>query len=240
MDLYTILLPHTSVLSFLHSRGLCWWHLWLVSPFFLWPDLHGDFSQTAPVALSLRLFITSGSLTGCESVQVHHPNLPPVGARISSKSGQCSYIRSSYFGCRLFFFGGDGPLHNILKFIFCSPMEVPTVCFAISSSTVCLKDLLSVLLLPRRNRSSRSRSLMPLLHSSSTRHVFSNVHPFEVLPATLSLVQFFCHLCWTLSSLWPHAVPFLHCGSYVCRRWSTSSRTHRCPGSISSAVSGAW
>jgi hypothetical protein len=62
-------------------------------------------------------------------------------------------------------------------------MEVPNVCFAISSSTVCLNVLLSVLLLPRRNRSFRPRFLVPLLHTSCARRLC----PFKFPLTTFSL-----------------------------------------------------
>jgi hypothetical protein len=78
-------------------------------------------------------------------------------------------------------------LHHVLTFIFHSLMEVPTVCFAVSSCTVCLKVLLSVLLFPRCNRSFRPWSFMPLLHYGCARCLFLNVCPFEVPLATLSV-----------------------------------------------------
>jgi hypothetical protein len=92
-------------------------------------------------------------------------------------------------------------------------MEVPTVCFAISSCTVCLKVLLSVLLLPRSNCSFRPWFLMLLWHSSRAQHLFQNVHPIKVPLISLSLVQFFHRLCLTICPLWPlplgYAVPAL-------------------------------
>jgi hypothetical protein len=108
--------------------------------------------------------------------------------RQRSKSGQRSYICGSYSVCRLFFhFGGGQALHNFLTLIFHSLTKVLTVCFAISSPTVCLKVLLSVLLLPRHNHSFTPRFLMSLLHSSCARCLFWNVRPFEVPLVTVSL-----------------------------------------------------
>jgi hypothetical protein len=79
--------------------------------------------------------------------------------------------------CSLVFrFGGVRPLHNVLTLIFRSLMEgVPTVCFAISRSTVFLKVLLSALLLPRRNRSITPLFLMPLLHSCCAQRLLPSV-----------------------------------------------------------------
>jgi hypothetical protein len=36
-----------------------------------WLGSHGDYSPTAPAALSLRPLVPSGSLTRCQSVQVY-------------------------------------------------------------------------------------------------------------------------------------------------------------------------
>jgi hypothetical protein len=101
-----------------------------------WLSSHGDYSPTAPAALSLRPFVPSGSLIRCQSVQVyhHHPSFP-IGACKTFESGQCSYISGSYSVCSLFFrFGRGRPLHNVLTFTFRSLMEVPTICFATSNS----------------------------------------------------------------------------------------------------------
>jgi hypothetical protein len=72
-------------------------------------------------------------------------------------------------------------------------MEVPTVCFAISSSTVCLNFLLSALMLPRRNRSFRPLFLMPLLHFGCPQRLFPSVSSLGASPAwsltTLSLAR---------------------------------------------------
>jgi hypothetical protein len=41
---------------------------------------HGVYSPSASAAPSLRLLVLSGSLIGCQSVQVYHHHLPLVGA----------------------------------------------------------------------------------------------------------------------------------------------------------------
>jgi hypothetical protein len=96
-----------------------------------------------------------------------------------------------------------------------------------SCSTVCLKVLLSILLLPRRNRSFRPRFLMPLLHSGCARHRFLQGFLLQRCP------------CLVPDDRVPYAVPFLHRGSSVCGRRSTSSGTYHCLGSISSTVGDA-
>jgi hypothetical protein len=157
----------------------------LVSPSSPWLISHGDYSSADP---SLRTLVPSGSLLRCPLVQVYHYHLPPVGAGKNSENGQCSYISGSYFVCSLFFrFGGGRLLHNVQSINFRSLIEVRTICFATSSSTLYLKVLLSVLLLLRYNRSFRPWFLMPLLHSGCAQHPFPNICPFEVPLATLSL-----------------------------------------------------
>jgi hypothetical protein len=82
-------------------------------------------------------------------------------------------------------------------------MEVPTVCFAISSSTVCLTALLSVLLLPRRNCSFRPRFLTPLLHSDCARRLFPNIHPFRGSSCNNVPGPIFLSSLFDRRSLWP-------------------------------------
>jgi hypothetical protein len=86
-----------------------------------------------------------------------------------------------------FYFVGGWPLHNVQSLILCSPVEVLTMCFVISSSVTCLKVLLSVLLLPRHNHSSWPWSLIPLMHSGCAWRLFPNIHLLGVPVATLSL-----------------------------------------------------
>jgi hypothetical protein len=141
-------------------------------------------------------------------------------------------------------------------------MEVLNFCFATSNSRVCPKASYNVFTLPRHSSCLLLCPLMllpvvlsflrcncwiapwsrvPLLHSSCAQCLFLNIRPFEVPLATLSLVQFSI-ISFRLSVLYdcvPYAMPFLHAGSSVCRQWPTSSRTHHCPGSVSSAVHGA-
>jgi hypothetical protein len=62
--------------------------------------------------------------------------------------------------------------------------------------------LLCDLQIPRCNCFFKPPSLMPLLHSGCVQCLFPNVRPFEVPLATLSLVQFFRHLCLTIGPLW--------------------------------------
>jgi hypothetical protein len=95
--------PQAYHLSFFSEGCACdvcgWSH---ISP--LWLSSHGDYSSTAPTARTLRLLIPSGSLIGCQSVQVfpHHASLP-FGEGKSSRNGHCSYTFSSYSMCSLFF-----------------------------------------------------------------------------------------------------------------------------------------
>jgi hypothetical protein len=60
---------------FFFSKGcacdVCDWSQ-LPSP---WLISHGDYSPTAPTAPSLRLLVPSGSLIGCQSLQVYHHHL---------------------------------------------------------------------------------------------------------------------------------------------------------------------
>jgi hypothetical protein len=173
---------------FFLSQGLFIWHLWPVSPSFLWLGFHGNFSQSALAAPSLKPLIPSSSHVGCQSVHVYQHHLPPPGAAKSSKSGECSYIYSSYSVCHLFFcFGGGRPLHNVQLLIFHNLMEVWTVCFAISSSMVFLKILPNVLSFLRHSCSFNSQSLILLMHSGCAKHLFLSLHPFKVSLATLSL-----------------------------------------------------
>jgi hypothetical protein len=122
------------------------------------PSFHVDFSATSPIAPSLSLLVTS------QSVQVHRHHVPPVCA---VKSGECSYIYGSEFVSGLFFrFGVDQPLHNVLSLIFCSQIEVMTICFMISSSAVFLKILLSVVLFSRHCSHLEPWFLVPVIPSS--------------------------------------------------------------------------
>jgi hypothetical protein len=94
----------TGVPPFLLFRGLCLRCLCLVSPSSPWLGFHGDYSPTAPTAPSLRPLIPSDSLIRCQSVQVYHHHLPPVGVDKSSESVLCSYIHYSYSVCSFFLF----------------------------------------------------------------------------------------------------------------------------------------
>jgi hypothetical protein len=85
------------------------------------------------------------------------------------------------------FVSEDRPLHNVLTFIFRSLMEVPTVCFATFYSTVVLKVLLSVFLLPRRNRHLEPRFLILVTLSGYARRLVPNDRAFWVLGTTLAL-----------------------------------------------------
>jgi hypothetical protein len=60
------------------SEGCAWSHLPPCSSFF-----HGVYSPTAPAAPSLRPLVPSGSLIGCQSVQVYHrhPAFPIGGGK---------------------------------------------------------------------------------------------------------------------------------------------------------------
>jgi hypothetical protein len=110
--------------------------------------------------------VPNGSLLRCQSVQVYHHHLPPVGAGISSESGQCCYIYGSYSVCTLFFrFRRGRPLHNVLALVFRILTEDPAILLANSIPRVSLKFSLTFPLLPKRNRSFRTLFLMPLLHS---------------------------------------------------------------------------
>jgi hypothetical protein len=165
---------------------------------------HGDNSPTAPAAPSLRSLVPSSSLLSCQSVQDYYHSLSfhimthnkmqeikiliSVGAGKTTWIARCSHNSGSYSVCSLFLrFGGCRPLHNIQTFIFRSLMEVPTVCFRISSSTFGPKVLLNALLLPSSSRSCKSRSLISLLHSWLVRCLLSSVRPLRAPLATLSL-----------------------------------------------------
>jgi hypothetical protein len=133
---------------------------------------------------TLRPLVPYGSLIGCQSVQVFHHYLPPVGATRGSESFQCSYIYCSYSVRRVFFrFGRGRHLHNVLTFVF---REGSTIPFTTSRTRAFLKILPGVLYLLRRNSSLRSRFLMPLLHSGRGRHFLPNVRPFWVLYTAFS------------------------------------------------------
>jgi hypothetical protein len=176
----------------------------------------------------LRPLVLSSSLIGCQSVQVypHHPAFPLGGSK-SSESSQCSYISGFYPVCSLFFrFGGGQPLHNVLTFIFHSLIKVPTVFFTTSSSTVCLKVLLSVVLLPRCNRPFRPQFLMPLLYSGCARHLFLNVFSRFLLQHCPFQVPDKCVPCTVQE--W-HGVSSL-CG------WRPTSGSHHRPGFVPSVV----
>jgi hypothetical protein len=129
---------------FLLFRGLGLSCLSLVSPSSPWLISHGDYSASTPSVPFFRPLILSGSLIGCQSIQVY-----------------CHYLsfhimthhRTETIRENLFFCLGDGQLfQNVLTLVFLILSEDPTVCFTISSPTVCLKVLLSVLLLPIHNQ----------------------------------------------------------------------------------------
>jgi hypothetical protein len=67
---------------------------------------------------------------------------------------------------------------------------------------VFLKILPDVLSFLRCSCSFKSRSIIPLLLSWHVRYLLSNVHPFEVPLAILSLVPFFHCLCSTVGPVW--------------------------------------
>jgi hypothetical protein len=76
-----------------------------------------------------------------------------------------------------------------------------TIHFAISSSRVCLKDFLRVLLLHRHN-SFRPWSLMLLLHSGCIWRLFSNVGPLGAPRTTLSWAHLFNGFQYTMATCW--------------------------------------
>jgi hypothetical protein len=148
------------------------------------------YSPTAPTAHSLKPLLQAGYVIRCESVQVYHHHLP-VGA---AKSAQCTHMYGSYTVCHLFFsFGGGRPLHNVQSLIF-SLMDVPTICIVTSSSTVFLKILPSVVLLPRHGSCLLLHHMMPL-------------------PVVLSFLRCSCSL--TSRSLIPLGVPVVPSRTYV-------------------------
>jgi hypothetical protein len=107
----------------------------------------------------------------------------------------------------LFFrFGGGRPLHTAQSLIVRGLMEVPTTCFATSSYKAFLMILLSVVLLPRRNRLLEPWFLIQVMLSGFAWRLFPNVHLFEVPLATLSLARFFCRLCSIVGPVWPHSL----------------------------------
>jgi hypothetical protein len=141
----------TGVPSFLLFRGLCFWHLWSVSPSFPWLC----FQQCI---LSNRSRCSHIKATRPErlpdKVQVR-PDLSPPPS-FSDRKGEnylewpVSYISGSYFVCSLFLrFGGGQPLHNVPSLVFRNPLEIPATSFTISSPKICLTVLLNALLLPR-------------------------------------------------------------------------------------------
>jgi hypothetical protein len=166
----------------------------------------------------------------------HHP--PPVGVTKISKSGQCFYIYGSYVvASGLLFLSGEGgpdPLHNVQLPVLRILTDNPTVHFTISSPVVFLDSLPDVSSFLRCTCFFKFYSI-PLLPSSFARHLSPNVHPFRVPCTTFSLI-FFCHLCSTISPLWPPTL--LHAGM-TWRIMSLQAAANfwgpHCPGSVPSA-----
>jgi hypothetical protein len=125
----------------------------------------------------------------------------PTG--IISKSALHSYMSGSQAVC------SGQLLHNVLTLVFQILTEDPTVLFTISSPTVCLKALLSVLLLPRCNCSFRPQFLMQLLHSCCAPRFFPNVRtyvqgsPCNIVPGPLFPSSLFDRRSCMTASLTP-------------------------------------
>jgi hypothetical protein len=113
-----------------------------------WLGSHGDYSPTATATPSLKLLVPSGSLIRCQSVQVyyHHPAFGRVGRNYLVWPVLMLWVQSSLSFRR-------GPTPPQCPDIHFPQSDGSPVCIAISSFTVCLKVLLTILLLPRCNRS---------------------------------------------------------------------------------------
>jgi hypothetical protein len=200
---------------------------------------HDDCSPTVPTAPSFRPLVPSGSLIGCESVQVyyHHPTFP-IGGGKSSESGQCSYISGFYSMCRLVFrFGGTDPStmfsHSLFAIhwktgLLVSQLPVWRPCWVFS----CFPDVTALLHL-----GSLWRCCIPVAPDVS----------YWMSVLSRFLLQRFPWSAFSLFSSWPsvlydripYAMQERHGWSIVLGQQPTFSGTHYCSGFVSTAVGGA-
>jgi hypothetical protein len=235
----------TGLLPFLFW-GLCLRRLCLVLPSSPWLVFHGVCFPTAPAAPSLRPLVPSGSLTGRQLVQVYHILL---FCSVQAKDSRLVNARTSMalklllVVCSFVSEGDDPSQRPDAHFLLYNGS--PAILFAISSPRVSHKVVLrfpmlsshSCCLLPhllmsllvaiflRRSCSLSSWSLIPLLPSWHVRCLSR--------PSFRGSSQHCPHL--VPDDCVPYALQEWHCGSSL-RRWrQTSSGTHHCPGSVSSA-----
>lgn len=114
--------------------------------------------------------------------------------------------------------------HNVQALIFWFLTEDPTIHFMISSPVIFPKILLDVLSPLRCSSFFKSEFLMLLLHSTLSRCLFLNVHPFWVPCTTLSLLGPWLWPLWGAGIAWraipqhagahhrPESVPSADCG----------------------------
>jgi hypothetical protein len=199
----------TGIPPFLLFRGLC-----LVSPSSLWLGLHGVYSSTSP---SLRLFVLSNSLIGCQSVQVyyHQPFFPHIrmqtikillsvgGCKVPRVAGAPAYLALSLCAASSFVSEGANPStmssHSFFKswqmtwlFNSWSPAQwFPWWCLF----------------------------LIPLLHSGSWMSILLRL-PLQHCPwSTFSVISGWLSVLYDCVL---YDVPLLHGRSSICGRWPTA------------------
>jgi hypothetical protein len=165
----------------------------------------------------------------CQSIQVYHhdPAFPIGGAELPSVAGAPTSLVVTLCAVSSSVSEGGRPLHNVLTLMFRSLMEISTIFFAISSSTVFLKILQDVFSFLRR-----SCSFKPVPYA---------VVAFRLRP-TSALSGFLVQHCPCLVPDYrvPCAVQKWHGASSLCGRRPTTSSTHHRPRPVSSAVGGPY
>jgi hypothetical protein len=111
------------------------------------------FESQCHTAPSLRLIIPSGLSMYC-------PFFRSMGTELMKVSGAPTAVCSS-----LFHLGGGWSLHRVLSLAFRGQMEDPTIRFASFSYVVCMRGLLSVLLLIRHCCYLNTSSSYAVAHS---------------------------------------------------------------------------
>jgi hypothetical protein len=128
--------PATGVFaeSFPSNGFVCWRH-------------NSGFQQTCHIDPSLRLFVPSSLQTYCDYI-LSCPvwaKFPRLGSAPTAPPLKLWVVSFSFGG------GGGRLLHSVFKLVLRSLMSDPTICSAISRSEVCLRAVLTILLLPKYN-----------------------------------------------------------------------------------------